>query len=228
MNRNASKGRSRGWPLAALGALGAGCIYISVNFPADAINDYAAKYVREVYGEAPAATPGTGADPAEGRESEGSSAPRDGGETGGLFGMFLGSPVYAAAPVPESAQEKKIDLDVSSPAILAIKAAEKERFAKLKPLYEKGLVGIAKDGTLAVREVAGVSLKERTEAGRLASAENSDRASLYREIAVVNDIPMSEVPRIQKIFAEKWIQEAPVGWWVQDEKGRWIQKQKTS
>ncbi|MFC2166457.1 DUF1318 domain-containing protein [Acidobacteriota bacterium] len=32
------------------------------------------------------------------------------------------------------------------------------------------------------------------------------------------------MPRLQKIFAESWIEKARAGWWIQNEEGEWIRK----
>jgi uncharacterized protein YdbL (DUF1318 family) len=53
--------------------------------------------------------------------------------------------------------------------------------------------------------------------------ENADRSNLYREIANANGHPEWEAD-IRKTFAERWIERAAAGWYVQDAKGQWVQK----
>jgi uncharacterized protein YdbL (DUF1318 family) len=217
-----------GWFLAAGAAVLAGCFYITITFPTQAIDDYAKRYVQEYYqtlqeegdaGTVPA-TPGHA-------EDESSEAPKTIGQarrSPEIWRVFC-SPVYAADPVtaPPVAQ-KELNLNVSTAAIRKVKEAQKERLPKLQPLYAAGTIGIDRDGNLVLRSTEGMSLQAKQEVSKLVAAENTDRASLYREIAVANDLPASDVARIQKIFAKRWIDEAPAGWWYQDDEGRWVKK----
>ncbi len=52
--------------------------------------------------------------------------------------------------------------------------------------------------------------------------ENADRNRLYKEIAKANAHPEWEKD-IRQIFAERWIGNAPGGWWFQSG-GKWLQK----
>jgi uncharacterized protein YdbL (DUF1318 family) len=54
------------------------------------------------------------------------------------------------------------------------------------------------------------------------AAENADRAALYREIARANGHPEWEA-EVRKTFAQRWIERAQPGWWVQ-RGGAWVQK----
>ncbi|MBI1852411.1 MAG: YdbL family protein [Planctomycetes bacterium] len=198
----------------ALLAIVTGCFYVTVNFPATELEALARKMAREYY-QSSVET----ADPNSTVPSPESTDAKEPPKTGFLASLF-DRPVYAAEL---ALQDKPINLNASSPAVKKIQASQKERLEKLKPLYEKGLVGILKNGNLGVREIDGVTLKDKTEARRLVDAENADRSALYRELAVANDISAADVPRIQSIFAKKWVEEAPVGYWYQDEKENWVQ-----
>ena len=55
------------------------------------------------------------------------------------------------------------------------------------------------------------------------SQENRDRSALYAEIARANGHPEWE-PDIRQIFARRWIDNAPRGWWYMDAGGNWTQK----
>jgi hypothetical protein len=57
--------------------------------------------------------------------------------------------------------------------------------------------------------------------GRVA-AENRDRNALYAEIANANGHPEWEA-EIRSTFAQRWVQRAQSGWWVQGG-GGWSQK----
>jgi uncharacterized protein YdbL (DUF1318 family) len=58
----------------------------------------------------------------------------------------------------------------------------------------------------------------------LVKDENNDRRNFYAEYAKAKEIDSSQIKRVQKIFAEKWINEAKAGWWIQKEDGEWIKK----
>jgi uncharacterized protein YdbL (DUF1318 family) len=114
------------------------------------------------------------------------------------------------------------NLDVDSPAITALKGAMQQRHAVLAPLYASGAIGLAADGTVALRDASGVPLAQRGQVNSLISAENSDRVALYREIARANSHPEWEAD-VRKTFAERWIDRAQAGWWVQ-KGGNWVKK----
>ena len=116
------------------------------------------------------------------------------------------------------------ETEVSSPAIRALKESLRARFPKLQPLFERGCLGEANSGFIEIREEAGLSLKEKADLRSLAKEENADRKSLYAEVAGALNIEPSQIPRIQKIFAESWIRNSPPGWWVQNEDGTWVKK----
>lgn len=115
------------------------------------------------------------------------------------------------------------NLDADSPVISQLKAGMSARFQQLKPYYENGAVGLANDGGVVLREAGAVPLAQRQTVNRLAAAENEDRAALYREIARVNGNPAWEKD-IRATFAQRWIDRAPAGWWVQNATGTWQQK----
>ena len=115
------------------------------------------------------------------------------------------------------------NLDVNSPAIDQLKASMSARHTQLKGYYESGVLGLNNDGGVTLREVGAVPLAQRQNAVRLVAAENEDRAALYREIARVNGNPAWEKD-IRATFAQRWIDRAPAGWWVQNVTGAWQQK----
>lgn len=114
------------------------------------------------------------------------------------------------------------DLEVNTPAILAIKASMQKRHEQLATHYASGAVGLTKDGLVAVRDTSAVPLKERQSINGLVNAENNDRNALYKEIANGNGHPEWE-SEVRSTFAQKWIQKAQVGWWTQTNDG-WAKK----
>ncbi|HNQ76129.1 MAG TPA: YdbL family protein [Pseudothauera hydrothermalis] len=114
------------------------------------------------------------------------------------------------------------NLEINTPAIAALKQSMQQRHAQLAPLYAAGAVGLAADGTVTLRDVSSLPLANRAQANALVAAENADRAALYREIARANGHPEWET-EVRKTFAQRWIERAQPGWWVQ-RGGAWVQK----
>jgi uncharacterized protein len=115
------------------------------------------------------------------------------------------------------------NLEISTPAIGQFKTSMSQRHNQLLPWYESGAIGLAKDGTVALREPGAVPLAQRQNVSGLVAAENADRTGLYREIARANGNPGWEQD-IRTTFAQRWADRAPAGWWVQGATGIWQQK----
>jgi uncharacterized protein YdbL (DUF1318 family) len=114
------------------------------------------------------------------------------------------------------------NLEVDSPAIGALKQSMHQRHSQLAPLYQSGAVGLAGDGTVALRSAGSVPLAQRGQVNALIAAENADRRALYREIARANGHPEWESD-VRNTFAQRWVQRAQSGWWLQ-QGGGWVQK----
>ena len=106
------------------------------------------------------------------------------------------------------------NLDVNTPAIIAIKASMTERHSRLLPHYNNGAVGLTKDGFIAVKDATAVPLKDRGGINSLVADENTDRIKLYKEIAAGNGHPEWKND-IQATFAGRWIDKAQAGWYYQ-------------
>jgi uncharacterized protein len=128
-----------------------------------------------------------------------------------LGALFTSSFVSAAA-----------DLEVNTPAISAIKGNMQGRHNQLAAHYASGAIGLTKDGFIAVRDANAVPLKDRGALNSAVSAENTDRAKLYKEIATANGHPEWQA-EIQSTFASRWIDKAQGGWWVEGA-GGWVKK----
>ncbi len=115
-----------------------------------------------------------------------------------------------------------VDLEVNTPAINTIKQSMQARHAQLAAHYNSGAVGLAADGMVALRDAGAVPLAQRQAVNALVSAENNDRNALYTEIASANGHPEWQA-EIRSTFAQRWIQRAQPGWWVQSG-GAWKQK----
>jgi uncharacterized protein YdbL (DUF1318 family) len=178
------------------------CVTVNIYFPAAAVERAADQIVKETWGGASA--------PAPKGEPQSSLPPTH----SSLVSFGFISQAYA----------QEANINISNPAIRALKDAIKNRSESIKPFMDRGNVGIRQDGLLAVRTADGLSLKERAEAQQLVEAENRDRESLYAEIAKANSMATDSIPKIKTIFAKSWTDQAKPGWWIQDPQGNWKKK----
>jgi uncharacterized protein YdbL (DUF1318 family) len=178
------------------------CVTVNIYFPAAAVERAADEIVKETWGSRTESAP---------KEAPRSQVPT---ATGRLVSLAFTDEAFA----------QEADINVSNPAIRALKDSIKNRSGSIKPFMDRGNVGITKDGLLTVRTTDGLTLKERAEVQQLVDAENRDRESLYLEIAKANNFPQSSVAKIKSIFARSWIEQAQAGWWIQDERGNWKTK----
>ncbi|MSP40955.1 MAG: DUF1318 domain-containing protein [Deltaproteobacteria bacterium] len=179
------------------------CVTVNIYFPAAAVERAADQIVKETWG-----------------------GPNDGAKTvpkPQSFNTFSSMRLATLRFVGE-AHAQEADINVSNPAIRAIKDSIKERSNAIKPFMDRGNVGLAQDGMLTVHSADGLNLKERAETKQLVDAENRDRESLYAEIAKANNISKDSVSRVKTIFARSWLDQARPGWWIQDAQGNWKKK----
>lgn len=181
----------------------AACVTVNVYFPASAAERAADIIVREVY--------------ESGRDGEPSSAlPQRLGDT-----LLAGLGTLLELAVPAAAAQQP-DINISTPAIGALRGAMGGRHAQLKPYYDSGAIGMQADGLIALRDPKPVPLEARNLVKKLVADENRDRNSLYAEVARANGHPEWEAD-IRRIFAASWVQNAPTGWWYQ-QGGNWSRK----
>jgi len=115
------------------------------------------------------------------------------------------------------------NLEINTPAIAALQASMQKRHAELAPLFASGAIGLTRDGSIALRDPNAVPLPQRQQVNGMISAENADRAALYREIARANGKPEWE-SEIRSTFAQRWIDKAQSGWYFQNNAGAWTRK----
>ena len=134
-----------------------------------------------------------------------------------LFGFVLFSLILATNWASAAA-----DLEVNTPAISAIKASMQARHSQLSPFYTSGAIGLTQNGMIAVKDASAVPLKDRGGLNGLVSAENADRAKLYKEIATGNGHPEWQGDA-QNTFAARWIDKAQSGWFYHKAEA-WVKK----
>lgn len=118
----------------------------------------------------------------------------------------------------------QIDIEVSTPAIRALKDSMKSRFAQLKPYYDTGAIGENNKGLVEIKDATGLNLKQKAEINRLVDQENKDRNGLYEEIMKANKFGKEALPEIQRIFANSWRESSSLNWWIQKDDEVWIRK----
>jgi uncharacterized protein len=175
------------------------CVTVNIYFPAAAVERAADEIVKETWG---------------GRSEPASKEPPRSSLPSAAWKVV-------SAGWMSTAFAQEADINVSNPAIRALKDSIKNRSGSIKPFMDRGNVGLTRDGLLIVRTTDGLNLKERAEVQQLVEAENRDRESLYLEIAKANNFPKESVPKIKSIFAKSWAEQAQPGWWVQDAQGNW-------
>ena len=176
------------------------CVTINIYFPAEELRGAADKIVNEVWGT-----------PSQDKTEEAVPTPKK--SPNSSFFQFL-SPATAIA-----AQ----DINVTTPAIRAIKASIKSRSTTLIGYLNSGTIGLGFDGLLKVHSAAGLSLKQKAQVNKLIGAENKDRKRLYSEIASANHFP-DKADEVQNIFADSWRKQAQKGWYLEKSNGNWEQK----
>ena len=188
--------------LVAAVLLASACVTVNIYFPAAAVERAADQIVKETWGapnQPPQAVP----------------KPQS-------FNSYAPARLVSLVRINE-AHAQEADINISNPAIRALKDSIKQRSSAIKPFMDRGNVGIGQDGLLVIRNTDGLNLKERAEIQQLVEAENRDRENLYSEIAKANNISRESIPKIKTIFARSWIDQAQSGWWVQDAQG-WRRK----
>lgn len=117
----------------------------------------------------------------------------------------------AAGFVPAQA---KYDIKEMTPVVKSALDGRKARFAELKELKAKGLVGETNRGY--VQQLGGGK-----EVDVLVAAENRDRKLVYEAIVEQNRLGSGALATVEKVFAGVQRDKADPGDKVQDASGRW-------
>jgi uncharacterized protein YdbL (DUF1318 family) len=182
----------------------AACVTVNIYFPAAEVQKAADKIVGDVTGEgAPAPAPA---------------------KPGPSSWLLMPVRIVSSLSLGPERAYAQVNVDVSTPAIRALKESMRNDFTQLKPYYEKIAVGENNNGFVEVRDTAGLDLKGQAQVKQLVDQMNKDRTALYREILTANKYPAEILPQIQKIFANSWREKSHAGWWIQNDNGQWIKK----
>ena len=186
-----------------------GCVTINVYFPAAAAEEAADRFIQDVLGE----------EAANETTPDQAYIPRS-----QMSPLVVQLASGALTLLVADAHAQQADIDISTPAIQAIKQRMERRHQnQLASYYDAGAIGFGRDGFVQIRDRSAVGLAERREMERLVNEENEDRRAVYREIAEANNHPEWE-EQSRATFARRWIANAKSGWYYQDESGGWAQK----
>lgn len=205
--------------LAAALTLLTGCVTVNVYFPAAAAQKAADKIINAVTSGGANRSSSSGS-----RHSSPSTPPPTSAnppaQSSSLLALLAGRFVTAFVPVAHAAGQA--NLDISTPQIRAIIADMHERFEKLKPYFDAGVIGITSQGVIAVRDQSSVPLMKRAGLARLVAQQNSDLSQLYTQIADANGHPQW-ASNIRHTFANRWIAHAKQhGWYYRNSSGTWV------
>ncbi len=182
----------------------AACVTVNIYFPAADVQKAADKVVGDVTEEKPPAP-----------------APAKPGDSSWIIDRLR---IMAGVSLGLNSAYAQVNVNVSTPAIRALKDSMRTDFQQLKPYYEKAAVGENNNGFVEIRDSAGLDLKEQAQVKQFVDQMNKDRTALYKEIQTANKYPPDVLPQIQKIFANSWREKSHPGWWIQNDNGQWAKK----
>jgi len=201
-----------GMKLAITVLLVSACVSVNIYFPAAAMNRAADKIIDDIEGPDKSPTPPAGqpAQPKSDQPAKPSSA------------APAAWRVVAVGPAIVEAAE--MDLNISTPAIRAVRESLRARYQQLLPYFENGVVGTTNTGLIGVRDASSLALKDKATVNGLVEQQNKDLRTLYEEIVKANKLDRSAAPEVQRIFANRWRERAKPGRWIQNDTGQWVQK----
>ena len=189
--------------IAALLAV-SGCVPVTVNvyFPQEKIDSAAGSIedlVRVEKGGKPPPPPPPKKDDKQGRLPG-----------GGWLALVAAAPAEAQVP----------DLKIRTPEVMAAIESRRARFPQIQEWKGKGCIGENAQGLVDGRPGQGCG----PEVSALIDAENRDRTTLYRTLLQQNNMPASELAKVQASFAKANRERAQPGEWIQSETGQWTRK----
>lgn len=132
-----------------------------------------------------------------------------------LVGQMFGEDVW---PLPYQGRQGAIN--IAEPL-----ARMQARFPELQRHLERGEIGLAEDGRVAVREVERVS----PALFQLVREENDDRDVFYYGMCIAVGHGDDSLPAwlsfVRQTFGKAWQKRAPAGWWRISSTGEWLKKQ---
>ena len=196
------------WAVATCLVFIGSCVTVNIYFPAAAAQKAADKIIEDI----------------QGTDQKPEQQPQKIPDQKPVQGSRLHEELGGISFGPSSALAAEPDLEISTPAILAVRESMKARYQQLKPYFESGVLGLASSGQIAIRDASALPLKEKATLNGLVGQQNKDLMSLYQEIARANQLSPDAVPKLQKTFADRWRAKAQPGRWIQTDAGAWVKK----
>jgi hypothetical protein len=159
------------------------CVTINIYFPAEKVESVAGDIVNDIRG------------PRSGEEEKPQGKDKS---------SLIRNTLLALSTSPVWAQEVT---EVSNPTIRALKERMRSRYNQMKPYYQKGMLKEGNNGYVSLGSTSGLGLKEKRDLNAFVEAENSDRKTLYVEVAKalkIHPIDSAQINRVAEIFAKEW------------------------
>jgi hypothetical protein len=146
-----------------------------------------------------------------------------------LPNMFLNISFTSAAYAAENSDDLAIELG-SMPEVATAYAEMSQRQSALNALFNSGAVGLTSQGLVTVRDKSKVSAQDEG----IVSAENKNRKTVIGGMAkailkVTKQEPTKAaldqtMGKAAATYAETKRESAKLGWWMQLQNGKWVQK----
>jgi uncharacterized protein len=118
-----------------------------------------------------------------------------------------------------------IRYEVNDPMTVVIKHSMQQRISRLVRFYEPGVIGLAKNGDLAISDPARLEkIATRQIVEKLIDAENSDRQAFIASIAKANNRGNEGMAEVRAGMRQRWAADMQSGWMIQDDNGNWAKK----
>ena len=156
------------------------CVTINIYFPAEEVESVAGEIVEDIRGKG------------GGTEDKSPKNKKDSLSMQTIFRFFC------------PAAHAKDAVSISNPTIRVLKQKMKARFIQMEPFYRKAMLIEGDNGYVSIGNTSGLGLKDKRNLRALVDAENSNRKSLYAEVAKALKIDPSQTDKIAKIFSEEW------------------------
>lgn len=118
-----------------------------------------------------------------------------------------------------------IRYEINDPMTVVIKHSMQQRMSRLVKFYEPGVIGLAKNGDVAVSDPARLGkIATRQIVEKLIDAENSDRQAFIAAVAKANHRGNDAMAEVRAGMRQRWAAEMKSGWMIQDDNGNWVKK----
>jgi hypothetical protein len=122
-----------------------------------------------------------------------------------------------------AAGKTEIKLDIGTPPVAITRHSIAQRQSRLVRFYEVGIIGLANDGLVQLRDGSHLTLVQRQIAEKLIDAENADRNTLIFAIADGNGHREAQA-EVRALMVERWKSQFKSGWWIRDADNTWHRK----